>query len=247
MNNKKKLMHVLGCLVACGVILSLRQIFIYPQGISWVSKAIIDDANGFIVAFMLMDFASAVKNIPWAALKFFFSIVFFLLGYLMLNWKPSIMKMGSAIFSADLTKVIKLGLISYFMRVILIFVFIYSVVGIPIAIGIIVVTNIVDIVGVVPVAVNIGANVQEMINGNDRRMEYNYIIGAVAMLISANVYAVGCALFLFIFPVLSFGTVSCMVEKKVFCIPVDTSEFENEKKDKFDRKKIRDIITKGLD
>lgn len=246
MDNKKRLLHIVGCLAVCGFILSLRHAFVFPKEIVSVSSAIFDDITGVIVAFRLMDVVRAVEHIPWAVFTFSFCVISFAIGYLILKAKPKAMKTGSAIFSAEIAKVIKRGLFIYFMRAVLVFVFVYSVVGIPIAVAIIILTKIVDIVGMVPVAVNIGASIQEAINGNDRRMEYNYIIGAIAMLISANVYAVGCALILFIFPVLSFGTISCMIEKRVFCMPIDTSEFEN-KKDKFDKNKIRDIITKGLD
>lgn len=246
MDNKKRLIHIAFCLAVCGFILSLRHAVIFPKEIVSISSAIFEDISSVIVAFRLMDIVHAVENISWTAIIFSFCVISFLIGYLVLKAKPKAMKMGSAIFSAELSKVIKRGLFIYVMRAILIFVFVYSVVGIPVAIAIIFLTKIVDIVGMVPVAINIGANIQEIINGNDRRMEYNYIIGAIAMLISANVYAVGGALFLFIFPVLSFGTISCMIEKKVFCMPVDTSEFEN-KEDRFDKKKIRDIITRGLD
>ncbi|MGE4214924.1 MAG: hypothetical protein AB7E42_09125 [Anaerotignaceae bacterium] len=245
MDNKKKLIHIVVCLVVCGFILSLRHAFIFPEEIVSVSRAIFDDITGVIVAFRLMDIVRALENIPWSVITSSFCFISFGIGYLILKSKPKTMKIGSAIFSEELVKVIKRGLFIYLMRAMLIFVFIYSVVGIPVAVAIIFITKIVDIVGMVPVAVNIGSSIQETINGNDRRIEYNYIIGAIAMLISSNVYAVGCALFLFVFPVLSFGTVSCMIEKKVFCMPIDTSEFEK-KKDKFDKNKIRDIITKGL-
>ena len=246
MENKRRLLHIAGCLAVCGFILSLRHAFVFPKEVVSVSSAVFEDIAGVIVAFRLVDVVRTVEHIPWAVFTFSFCVISFAIGYLILKAKSKTMKIGSAIFSEELAKVIKRGLFIYIMRAILIFVFVYSVVGIPVAVTIIILTKIVDIVGMVPVAVNIGASIQEAVNGNDRRMEYNYIIGAIAVLISANVYAVGCALILFIFPVLSFGTISCMIEKKLFCMPIDTSDFEN-KKDKFDKNKIRDIITKGLD
>lgn len=246
MDNKKRLLHIVICLAACGLILSFRHAVILPENFVTVSNAVFNDIASVIVAFKIVDVISAVENIPWSLLMFSFSLVSLGIGYLVLKFNTKRMKIGSAIFSAELVKVVKWGLFIYLMRAILIFVFVYSVVGIPVAIVFIAATKIVDIVGMVPVAINIGTSIQEIINGNDRRIEYNYIIGAIAMLMSANVYAVGCALFLFVFPVLSFGTISCMIEKRVFCVPVNTSEFESEKK-RFDRNKIRDIITKGLD
>ena len=246
MDNKRRIIHIVVCLAACGLILSFRNAIIFPEGIISVSNAIFDDISGVIVAFKLMDVVRAIGKIPWSVFTLSFSVLSLIAGYGILKFNARVMKTGSAIFSAELVKVIKRGLFIYLMRAFLIFVFIYSVVGIPVAIVLIVVTKIVDIIGTIPVAVNIGASIQEVINGNDRRMEYNYVIGAIAMLMSTNVYAVGGALFLFVFPVLSFGTVCCMIEKKVFCTPVDTSEFENKKR-KFDRNKIRDIITDGLD
>lgn len=245
MDKKNTIINILICLAICAIILSFRHLFIYPEEILAVMTAIEMDIAGVIAVLKLEQIAAFLSTLPPAVLMCGIGAGFYIIGLLLLKLFSRKMQIGSDIISLNLAKVIKTGLLVYTMFLILILVFVYSVVGIPIAFLLIVSLLCFNIVGNVSVAVFIGRSIQEIINGNDRRIGYNYIIGVIFMLFCINVYAVGGTFLLFIFPVLSLGTVACIAESRALGVYIDKKD-DYDKKDKFDRKKIKDIITSGL-
>ena len=245
MINKKTIFQISACLIVCSFILGIRKFMDYPQEVIAAVKMIEDGVAGIITVLKLQQIVEFLSKLPVSVVFCSIGAVFFAVGMAAVKLLPKKVKMGSDIVYLNLDGVIKMGLLIYVMRLVLTLVFVFSVVGIPVAIVITAVFAVINLIGFVPVAVFIGHTIQEMANGSDRRLIYNYTLGALFMLLCINVYAVGSTFMFFIFPVLSFGAFAMIVSRKLLGAKLPPDE-SGEGKNKFDREKIRDIITNGL-
>ena len=245
MNGKKMALNIGCCIAVCVIIAEIRNFFVYHSSIT---SAIIDMFEGIksvAVNLRLMSFLELLKNTPKVFIAFIIGGILFLIGYGVIVFASNKVSNLTKIMKYEFCDVVKKGLVIYIARVSLVFLFAYSIIGIPVAVFILITAILVDLYGMVAVAVNMGDVVQEVFNGSDRRMSYNYIIGATVMMMCVNVHAVGITLLMFIFPVISVGAIFCDVEKKFLKKPVLGNDPKDENT-KFDRRKIRDIITKEI-
>jgi len=245
MNGKKIAFNIGCCIAVCIIIAEIRTSFVYNSSIA---KAIIDMFEGLksvAVNLNLMRFLEVLRNTPKIFTAFIMGGIVFLIGYGVIVFANKKVSSLTKIIKHEFCDAVKKGLVIYVARVFLILIFAYSIVGIPVAAFILTTAVLMDLYGMVAVAVNMGDVVQEVFNGNDRRMSYNYIIGAIVMMMCVNVHAVGITLLMFIFPVISVGAVFCVAEKRFLNKPV-LGDANNGENTKFDRRKIRDIIIKEV-
>ena len=245
MNGKKIAFNIGCCVVVCVIITEIRNFFVYHSSIT---NAIIDMFEGLksvAINLNIMYFLDLLKNIPRVFAVFIIGGIAFLIGYGVIVFANKKVLSLAKIMKYEFCDVVKKGLVIYMARVFLIFLFAYSIIGIPVAVFILVTAILMDLHGMVAVAVNIGNIVQDVFNGNDRRMSYNYIIGAIVMMMCVNVHAVGITLLMFIFPVVSVGAMFCATEKRFLNKP-SLGDANNDENTRFDRRKIRDIITKEV-
>ncbi|MGL4791679.1 MAG: hypothetical protein ACRCW1_09740 [Anaerotignaceae bacterium] len=245
MKNKTGFFHLIMCFIVVITILSFRQVFVYPQEIVVICHTLLNTFLNIMDALNLMVVLKFIEGVPSVILLTALGIFSVMIGFIVLKFKEEEAKYATVALKSEVSKVIRYGLIFFCAKYILFIIFLYSVVGIPIAVGIIAITTILEIIGGIPVAIAIGGCIQDLVNGNDRRVTYNYTIGALAILFCINVYAVGCTFFLFVFPVLSYGTFVLNMENRIFKRTYKDLECFNGKYS-FDRRKIKDIITKGL-
>ena len=243
MINKSFFLHVLICFLICAFIVGVRS-FVYPQTVVTVAEALRENIEGAIYILRLKQAAMLLFSLPVPILIGLVGAAFFLIGVFALKLFPKKIWLGAGIVSLNLKKIVKLGLLIYVMKFIVFMIFFYSVVGIPFIFFLEAAFLVVYIIGALFVAAFIGSLIQEMANGSDRRMIYNFTIGTVFMLLCLNVYAIGGTFLFFIFPVISYGAFAGMVSRRALNMRVP--ENKNDENKKFDREKMRTIITNGL-
>lgn len=176
-------------------------------------------------------------GLPPALTLMAFLLFFSLLDFGVLRLAPKPLEEMSLLLETDAERVMRRGLFIYFARWILVLVFAVSVVGSPVALVLLAVFGLVDIVAATPVALYLGKQVQQWYRGNDRRLSYNFWIGAMLMMFCASVHLVGVTFMLFVFPTLSMGAWGILLENK--CSVCQTAQ---KKKNTFDRNEMRKII-----
>lgn len=247
MRFSKKYESLIFCLIISVGIISLRLIASYPSEITNFTSHLVETVNSTIDVLGLSKLLNFMQNIPvWAAIiingfaNIFIGIVFLLI------FKKSV-KQGSMVILNSIGSVIFYGLIIYLLGLSVVLIFAYSVIGIPISAFMVFSSGIVVYIGNISVAVYVGYIIQEKLSIKGGTVIY-YLFGSFVMIICKSVYAFGAAFIFFIFPVLAIGTVFVTFINKYFLNISYKIEYDNDKKNKkFDRKKIRDIITKGLD
>ena len=166
-----------------------------------------------------------------------FLLLFSVFDFLVFRLAPKPFEEMGELFKTDAARVMRRGLLIYFARWILILVFAYSVIGVPMALGLAILFGLADVVAAIPVALYLGEQVQQWYRGNDRRSSYNFWIGAMLMMFCVSVHLVGVTFLLFVFPALSMGAFGILLENK--CTICQTGQ---KKKAPFDRKRMRKII-----
>lgn len=246
MKNKTAVLQVFLCLSICAFILNLKSAFIYPEGFISAVNSIGESFLSLMAALKLSEEIEFLRSLTLPVCVLGIGIITAVAGYFILSFFTRKIEFSCCVISKKFSEVIKNGLLAYFAVFVLVCVFMYSVIGFPVAVLILVVSTIVCFLGFVPVAVYLGGVLQEVLNGNDRRIIFNYIIGSILILFCINVQVVGTTFWVFVFPVLSMGTMVTVLEK-VYTKEFDFMEEPSCKRSRADREKIKSIITKDLD
>ncbi len=245
-NKLKSINRILiyGALVAG--ILFLRLIADYPTDIIDFSTGIVIIFEKIMIALGLQNFIIIMSRIPLIALVFASGIFKIVIGLILLFIFKSTAEQGTMIIIKKPIKVIAIGNIVYILELILFFIFTLSVIGLPIAVIIGILGYITSFLGCIPLAMFFGYNICQILNVSGYTYMY-YMIGSFFMVLCQSVYAIGVAFSMYVFPVLSIGIfIILLLNRFVFKMSYKIEFNTKREKEPFDRKKIKDIITKGL-
>ncbi|OUQ58704.1 hypothetical protein B5E58_05840 [Tyzzerella sp. An114] len=227
-------------------ILFLRLIADYPSGIVNFSEGIVIIAERIVIALGLEEIVLTLGKFPGMALIFVSGIFQVVIGLILLFIFKNKAEQGTMIIIKKPVKVIGFGNVIYILALALFFLFTISVVGIPVALIIGTIIYIISFIGSVPLAIFFGYNICQALNVSGYTYIY-YMMGSFFMVLCKSIYAVGGAFTFYIFPVLSIGIVAIMILNRFIFKMSYKIEFPTKRdNERFDRKKIKDIITKGL-
>ncbi len=178
-------------------------------------------------------------------LFFMFVLIHIVVGAVLVGIFKNRFQKGADIILASPYKVIRWGLLWYFLMVATMLIFLISVVGIPVAGVVFTLLFVISALGGVSIAVALGINVRRGLNVKSKSVFVSYLLGEFVLSVCTSVGVFTGVVLLFILPVFSLGTVWCAVMNRFVYkgIPDDFDDDTN----KFDRNRIRDIITNGVD
>lgn len=225
------------------ILLSLRLFSNYPKEISLFVESVIVVVEKIIIALGISEFIFLFQKIPFLYVIIFFDIACFLIGVIFITFFKKGIEQGAMSIVKSPFSVIKTGNILYFMIFSVVFIFIISVIGIPIALLIFLITILFLFWGNLCLSVYLGYNICQYLKSKKNIYIY-FLIGSIVKVSCKVLYAFGLAFVLYIFPVFSLGIV-CVTFYNKFILKM-SYKIELYGKDKFDRNKIKDIIKKGL-
>ncbi len=227
-------------------ILFLRLIADYPTDIIDFSAGIVIIFEKIMIALGIEDIILIISKIPLVALVFASGIFKVVIGLILLFIFKNTAEQGTMIMIKKPIKVIAIGNVVYILGLILFFIFTVSVIGLPVAIIIGILGYIISFLGGISLAIFLGYNICNMLNVSGYTYMY-YMIGSFFMVLCQSVYAIGVAFSMYVFPVISIGSfIILLLNKFVFKMSYKIEFNTKREKEPFDRKKIKDIITKGL-
>ena len=225
------------------ILISFRLFSNYPKEISLFVESVIVVVERIIIALGISEFIFLFQKIPFLYVIIFFDIVYCLIGTIFIIFFKEGIEQGVMSIVKSPFSVIKTGNISYFMIFSITFIFIISVIGIPIALLIFLIIVLLLFWGSLSLTVYLGYNICQYLKSKKNIYIY-FLIGSVVRASCKVLYAFGLAFALYIFPVFSLGVV-CVTFYNKFILKM-SYKVELYDKDKFDRNKIKDIIKKGL-
>jgi len=218
----------------------------YPEEVVAVCGFIFDYATGLLDSLGVLKNLSEMYAVYGVLVRGIFAIVSLAVGIALLKIFPEKMAQSSAAVYCDIGKTIKCGACFTFLNIFLVLMLLNSVVGIAIAITNLAVFVIISILGMFGFSVALGSYFQYLYNGDNRSISINYLIGVLTLNICGNIYGFRELMWLFILPVLGTGSFIWSAYNMIMHRHFDTS-LVGVKKEHFDRSKIRDIITRGID
>lgn len=247
MNNSTKWETFLVCFVVTAGIVYLRLIANYPAEVILIIDGMLGMVEAVIVAFGLSYFIEYIQSIPPFVILLVTSGIQVLFGLLFMRIFKNFMEQGSILILKKSSDVIKSGLVIYVCCGVVIAIFMYSIVGMPVAVFVGISAHIVSSVGRIPMAIYTGYVVEGLLGVKGHTYTY-YLFGSFILMLCESVFGVGIAFLFFIIPVISLGVVFTMwINRYVLRIHYDTEFLSKTVKENFDRDKIRDIINKGFD
>lgn len=224
--------------------LMLRFVGDYPDALVGFLESNVMLAVKIANYFGLGEAVNILRNIPSKALLLLLGILHMAAGFCALKIKKSQMEQGAMLLLDELPQVIKAGITLYGMLAALFAVCIYSVVGIPLGALLIFITEIIIVLGRIPLAIFFGYLLMERLSVAGYTYLY-FFIGGFFMLICESVYGVGGAFLFFVFPVLAMGTLfTLFIYRRCLRVSLTVRFQTGISNEKFDRNKLRDIITK---
>lgn len=223
--------------------LMLRFVGDYPDGLVEFLKSNVYLAVKIADYFGLVNVVNILINIPSKVLLLLLGILHMVAGFCALKMKKSQMEQGVMLLLDELPQVVKSGIVLYGMLLALLVISIYSVVGIPFAAFLLSVTEIIIILGRIPLAIFFGYLLMERLSVAGYTYLY-FFIGGFFMLLCETVYGVGGAFLFFVFPVLAMGALfTLLLYRCGYRVSLPVRFPTSASSEKFDRNKIRDIIT----
>lgn len=226
--------------------LSLRLVTDYPDKVIFLVRSMIDLFMRISEFLGLIWIVAFVQTIPVKMILFLVEAVQMSIGFVLLLLLKRHMEQGAMILIENHGLVMKAGSTLYGMLLALLFVFTYSVIGIPVGAVLLLCGHIVVSIGKIPLAIFFGYLLMERLSIYGYTILY-YFVGSFIMFFCESVYAVGGAFLFFVFPVLALGTFFTLILERIFYKMSYPIKFRTKaSQEPFDRKKIRDIITEGL-
>ena len=246
-DNKLKLINIIVIYTAVITgILFLRLSADYSNDIINFSEGTVIIAQKILIALGLEEVIKFLLEIPVFTLICASGIFHIVIGLFVLKIFKNRVEQGAMIMIKKPSKVIALGNFVYLLGIILFFVFAISIIGLPIAFIIGLIIHIAVFLGKISLAVFFGYNICQILKVSGYTYMY-YMIGSFFIILCQSVYTIGVAFALYVFPVLSIGSfIITIMNRFVFKMSYKVEFETTRQKQKFDRKKIRDIITKGL-
>lgn len=227
-------------------ILLLRVFGNYPEQVILFFHSTIAVCEEVVKAAGLTKIVQFFSSFPIGFLILIGGCVQITIGLIVLLIFKGSMEQGTMILLKQPFDAIKAGLCLYFLIVSIVFIFTYSVIGIPFSVTLIGLNHLFIFLGSIPLSIFLGYLLAERLNISGYTIIY-YFIGSFIKLLCESIYTLGGAFIFFIFPVLSMGTLFLLiVNRNIYKISYAVKFRTKAKEEPFDRKKIRDIITKGL-
>lgn len=247
MNTNKNLFdRLLIYLVIITGIIYLRTTDSYSREI--VEIALMLESSGLgIAGYIGLDWAvDLISAAPYGAFMAISGLVYTILGVLLLAVFKENAGRGAAVMLKMPGKVIGVGHASFLLICIAIAALSISVVGIPLAAVIFALVNIAVFFGGIPLSVFMGHNICSRLNVRGNIYIY-YLMGRFLIVLCQSI-AVTRALCFYVFYALSLGIILISLLNKYYYGVSCYADFgQHGTKESFDRKKIRDIITRGID
>lgn len=228
--------------VVIGITL-LRLSRAYPYELVQFLNSFVELAENIIEYFGLTKIFYILQNISIKWILLFITVIRIAIGFFILYLFRSIWEQGTMILLKKSNTVLKTGIVLYSMIVAVIAIFIYSVVGLPIGGIMMLLLHIAVSFGRIPIAILFGYLLLQQFCIKGEIYLY-YMIGSFIMLLFESMYLIGGAFLFFIFPVFALGM--DMLLFLYYFVYQCRLPVEFDKKYKFDRKKMRDIIKKDL-
>lgn len=214
------------------------------QGIVFV-HSVIDVMISIAEYLNLTQLVLFLQRIPIRLVLMALGMVEMMVGFFVLACFKRQMEQGAMLLLEEFLQVLKSGIVLYGMFIALLLISAYSVVGLPFGAALFVFTNGIAMIGKIPLAVVMGYLLLERLSVAGYTYIY-FFAGGFVILLFECVYAIGGAFLVFVFPVLSLGIIFTLILYRCFYKISYPVKFPVRKgQEAFDRKKIRDIITKG--
>ena len=231
--------------VGLTILFILRNI-VYPQAVVEICHSVFDYGTGILGVFS--RFNSILK--AWSVYGLLFKMAVILAGIgigalVTVVFQRGISE-GAAGVYYNVGKVIRCGLGFMVLTTILVMMFISSVVGIFLAGLLVIMSAVFTLLGSIPFFVALGGYLQKLYNGNYRNTTVNFVIGFLAVCLCSSIYGFAGPTMLFFYPVMSIGSFLVLIRNFIMHIHYD-ADIAGFEKERFDRNKIRDIITKDIE
>lgn len=242
---KEQFEFFLVCAVLAIGILFLRLTAEYPDGLVTLAGNMTEMLWGLIDALGLASLLNKLSLIPPFVLIIIGGLIQIVLGLFVLSICKDTMEQGAMLVLKKGGELLQYGMTLYLFVCSLLFIFIYSVIGAPFGILIILLLHIASFFGGIPLAIYIGYMTEELLGIRGRTVTY-FLLGRFIMVLCESIFGVGTAFLLFVFPVCSLGSVFLLfLYRKVLRIRFPVCFPKGPGKESFDRGRIRDIIGRG--
>lgn len=232
------------CIIIGIGIVYLRLFAPYPQGVINLLSGIRTIIDYYVEIIGLSAFTDLLNRFTANQILFIIVLLQIVKGaVLILLFKDKFIK-GSKILNTNLFRTIRWGMILYLLVFSTMVVMLVSVAGMSIGLLVALIIIIVSILGGVSIAIYIGTNIGELLGIRSKSVYVAYMLGEFVYAICINVSVLVGVFILFILPVLSFGVIWCYIMDKY--IYKGTPMDDDSKMNRFDRDRIRDIITNGV-
>jgi len=237
-------LFMLCVLIGIGIVY-LRLFASYPTNVVNIVKGIWLLLNYYVDVLGLDLLSSFFGMFSANQMLFLMVLTQIIVGAVLLKLFKERLKNGAQILETNPFRVIRWGIIWYLLLIFTMIVFTLSVVGIGIAFAVGFVIVLISLISGVCIALTLGNQLKGLLGVEKRSIFIVYMLGEFVIALCTSVVALTGVIICFMIPVLSLGIAWCSLMDKF--IYKGSARNKDDKTDKFDRNRIRDIITNGVD
>ena len=189
-------------------------------------------------AFFEDGFSKEFFNLVRVLIEFIFGIMIISLG-------ESFAAQGVAVIYKDIGKIVLYGVVTYIIVVMIAVVFFVSFIGIPISMLILILGYVIVCIGKVPIVIFTGYTIETTLK-KQWHIYIDYIIGGIILEVVGFIPYFGVVFVLAVLPAMSLGIFWVQMINRFFKIYYNISLKNNFGQKKYEREKIRNIITKDI-
>lgn len=232
------------CILIGIAIVYLRLFASYPANVVNIVKGIWQLLNYYAEVLGLDLLSSFFGMFTANQIMFLMVLTQIIIGAVLLKLFREKLVNGSQILETNPFRVIRWGIVWYLLLIFAMIVFALSVVGLGItfAVGFIIV--VISLISGVCIALTLGDQLKSILGIEKRSIFIVYMLGEFVIALCTSVNVLSGVILCFMIPVLSLGIVWCSLMDKF--IYKGSARNDDDKIDKFDRNRIRDIITNGV-
>ncbi len=232
------------CILIGIAIVYLRLFASYPANVVNIVKGIWQLLNYYAEVLGLDLLSSFFGMFTANQMMFLMVLTQIIVGAMLLKLFRERLENGAQILETNPFRVIRWGIIWYLLLIFTMIVFALSVVGLGItfAFGLIIV--VISLISGVCIALTLGDQLKSILGIGKRSIFIVYMLGEFVIALCTSVNVLSGVILCFMIPVLSLGIAWCSLMDKF--IYKGSARNKDDKTDKFDRNRIRDIITNGV-
>ena len=236
-------LFMLCILIGIGIVY-LRLFASYPANAVNIVKGIWVLINHYIDVLGLEKLGELIGMFSANQMMFMLVLSQIVVGaFLLLIFKENFIN-GAEILETNLFRVIRWGTVLYLLIVLTMIIFFLSVVGIAFTLILGTFLILVSFISGVSIALFFGKQMQGLLGIRKKNMFILYLLGEFVVAMCTSVGVFSGAVILFMIPVISLGIMWCTFMDKF--IYKGTARNNDDESNKFDRDRIRDIITNGV-